>query len=135
MPFIREEWEAMLRHYMPITIDAEIAFQFYIACRKNTVLGDWVRYLFDHAAEAGPRRGYFKQMVVGLFGKFLTDPNGSRVLYGVNEQGEPVRVEEDVMKKTVYMPLGMWIQSCVRTRMLNIIAEIPPKYFLYCDTD
>lgn len=129
-----DEWEIIKQQYELIRVDD--SRRKYIKYQRNTILRKYIELLYEgKRTSTGTRRYYYKILLNALYGKFMSRPDGVRIIYEETENGyKRTKVKEDD-RKTYYLPMGSWVAMMGRVSLMKVIMTIPYDNVLYCDTD
>ena len=112
--------------------------EYYFKSRADPRLSSLVKTLYHGKETAeGARRNVYKFLLNSLYGKFLTRPDGEKIVYTI-EDGKVLRhKEKDDTRKPVALPLGSWIATQTRVQLMATALKVRDynKNLLYCDTD
>ena len=112
--------------------------EWYFKSRVDPRLSALIKTLYHGKATAeGARRDVYKYLLNSLYGKFLTRPDGEKIVYAI-EDGKVLRhKEKDDTRKPVALPLGSWIATQTRVQLMSTAIKVSDynNNLLYCDTD
>ena len=117
---------------------AGTAKEYYFKSRIDPRLSALIKTLYHGKETAeGARRNVYKYLLNSLYGKFLTRPDGERIIYSIEDGKVTRHKEKDDTRKPVALPLGSWIATQTRVQLMSTALKIKDynKNLLYCDTD
>ena len=125
-----DEWEIVKECYKISNLDE--SKKVYFRLMENVALKNYINMLYEGKKNnVGSKRLAYKYLLNSLYGKFLSNPNGTSIIY---ENGERKKIEEN-NRKTYYLPIGSWIAMLGRVTLMQAMLSLPVENVLYCDTD
>lgn len=136
--------EMLKRHYHCWLWDPEeFAIEYVDGYKYQAVIGlfdTYINYWYakkEEATKTGNKalRALSKLFLNNLYGKLSQNPNGSYLMFSIDDTGKLVRQAVEDTRETLYMPCGAYITAYARYDLIE--NAIQPNYnrFVYSDTD
>ena len=113
--------------------------EWYFKSRVDPRLSALIHTLYHGKQNGtGARRTVYKYLLNSLYGKFLTRPDGEKIMYTIDDDGKVTRhTADDDTRKPIALPLGSWIATQTRVQLMSTALKVRDynNNLLYCDTD
>ena len=138
------DYEMLVKHYKCYLYDPDIECIDYIdGYMYQGVLGLFDKYINhwykikEEATKEGNKalRQLAKLQLNNLYGKMAQNPNGSYLLFNLDENGVLKREPIEENRETLYIPAASFITSYSRFDLIENGIQHNYDRFIYCDTD